>query len=56
LQAQHKHAEALPFFQRATLLAPDSFEAWFSLGYTLEAVPKHQPNELVCSHEQDCAD
>jgi tetratricopeptide (TPR) repeat protein len=35
LQAQQKHAEALPFFERATQADPNSFSAWFNLGYTL---------------------
>ncbi len=29
------HAEALPLFEHATQLAPQSFSAWFNLGYTL---------------------
>jgi tetratricopeptide (TPR) repeat protein len=35
LKAQKKHAEALPFFQRATQADPNSFDAWANLGYTL---------------------
>jgi tetratricopeptide (TPR) repeat protein len=49
LQAQKKHTEALPFFQRATQLDPNSFSAWFNLGYTLyeleryaEALPAYE--------------
>ena len=35
LNAQKQYAEALPLFERATQLAPDSFEAWANLGYAL---------------------
>ncbi len=49
LQAQKKHTEALPFFQRATQRGPNSFDAWFNLGYTLyelrqyaEALPAYE--------------
>ena len=31
-----KHAEALPLFERATQLAPNSFDAWFNLGYVAQ--------------------
>jgi tetratricopeptide (TPR) repeat protein len=49
LQAQQKHAEALPFFLRATQTDLNSFSAWGNLGYTLnelkrytEALPVHE--------------
>jgi tetratricopeptide (TPR) repeat protein len=35
LNSQNKHDEALPFFQVATQLDPNSFDAWFNLGYAL---------------------
>jgi tetratricopeptide (TPR) repeat protein len=35
LSSQEKDAEALPFFQLATQLNPNSFDAWFNLAYTL---------------------
>ena len=35
LQDQEKHAEALSLFEEATQLDPNSFRAWFNLGYTL---------------------
>jgi tetratricopeptide (TPR) repeat protein len=41
LQAQQKHAEALPFFQRATQLDPNSFDAWANLGYALNSLGRH---------------
>ena len=40
-QAQEKHAEALRFFQRATQLDPNSFDAWFNLGYTLGELKRY---------------
>ena len=49
LQAQSRHAEALPFFERAALRDPDSFDAWFNLSATLDwlnswdvALPAHE--------------
>jgi tetratricopeptide (TPR) repeat protein len=49
LEAQKKHTEALPFFQRATQLDPNNFDAWFNLGYTsyelrqyAEALPAYE--------------
>lgn len=60
LNSQKKHAEALPFFQRATQLDPNSFDAWVNLGYTLnvlkrfaDALPAHErattldPNNVI---------
>jgi tetratricopeptide (TPR) repeat protein len=41
LQAQAKHAEALPFFQRATLMDPNSVTAWGNLGYSLDALKRY---------------
>jgi tetratricopeptide (TPR) repeat protein len=32
LNAQKRYDEALPFFERATQLAPHNFDAWFNLG------------------------
>ncbi len=46
LQAQGKHAEALPLFQRATQLDPRSFDAWSNLGYTLYNVKRPAQEQL----------
>ena len=35
LRGQGKHAEALPLFERATQLDPNSYLAWFNVGYSL---------------------
>jgi tetratricopeptide (TPR) repeat protein len=40
LSSQDKHAEALPFFQRATEANPTSFDASFNLGYTLSQLKR----------------
>jgi tetratricopeptide (TPR) repeat protein len=50
LQAQGKHADALPLFQRATHLAPKSFSAWFNLGYTLNMLKRWQ--DALAAYEQ----
>ncbi len=50
LQAQQKHAEALPFFQRAAQLDPNSFDAWANLGYTLEELKR--PAEALPANER----
>ena len=50
LQGQRQHAEAVRLFQRATQLAPDSFDAWFNLGYSLHEM-KH-PEEALVADEQ----
>jgi protein O-GlcNAc transferase len=34
LAAQQQYPAALPYFERATQLAPCSFTAWFHLGFT----------------------
>ena len=36
LMAQKQYAEALPLFERATQLAPGSFDAWANLGYVAQ--------------------
>jgi Flp pilus assembly protein TadD len=40
LDAQKKYAEALPLFERAAQLAPDSFEAWANRAGTLFALDR----------------
>lgn len=60
LNAQDQYAQALPLFERATQLAPASFDAWANLGYTdnmlqrwLEGLAAHDcalaldPNSVV---------
>lgn len=42
LQEQSKHAEALALFERATELAPESPDAWFNVGYSLNAVGRFE--------------
>ena len=41
LQAQNKHTEALPFFERATRLDATSFDAWVNVAYTLDALKRY---------------
>jgi tetratricopeptide (TPR) repeat protein len=41
LRAQGKHADAMALFERATQLAPQSYWAWFQLGYTLDALQRY---------------
>ncbi|HEY1387614.1 MAG TPA: toll/interleukin-1 receptor domain-containing protein [Ktedonobacterales bacterium] len=40
LSAQKQYAKALPLFERATQLAPDSFDAWANLGYILDRLER----------------
>jgi tetratricopeptide (TPR) repeat protein len=54
LQAQGKHAEALPLFQRATQLEPRSYDAWFNVGFTLYN-PKRSPKEQFDAYEHATA-
>ncbi len=54
LQDQEKHAEALPFFERATKLDPNSFRAWFNLGYTL-AQTQRPATEQLAAYEHAAA-
>jgi tetratricopeptide (TPR) repeat protein len=51
---QEKHAEALPLFEVATRLDPDSFSAWFNLGYTL-AQTKGSGTEQLAAYERAIA-
>lgn len=51
---QNNHAEALPLFERATQLDPDSFSAWFNLGYTL-AQTKGSATEQLAAYERAIA-
>ncbi len=50
LQAQGKHAKALPLFQRATQLAPKSFSAWSNLGDTFNMLKRFAEAEQA--HDQ----
>ena len=47
LQSQDKHAEALPLFERATQLDPTSFDAWISLGYTMDKMKRPATEQLA---------
>ncbi|HEY7833318.1 MAG TPA: toll/interleukin-1 receptor domain-containing protein [Ktedonobacterales bacterium] len=42
LRTQGKHAEALPLLERATQLAPSSFDAWFNLGFSRVELGQYQ--------------
>nr|MBA2676973.1 tetratricopeptide repeat protein [Ktedonobacteraceae bacterium] len=50
LQAQSRHAEALPLFQRASQIAPQSFDAWFNLAYTLNKL--HHYEAALSAHNR----
>ena len=50
LQAQGKHAEALPLFQRATQLDRRSFSAWFNVGYTLSELERY--DEALAAYDR----
>lgn len=41
LNAQSKHAEALPFFERATSQSPRSAYAWYGVGDTLNSLGRY---------------
>src|SRR5262249_46818432 len=47
LNAQQQSAEAWPLFERATQLAPNSFDAWFNLGYTGYLLKRPLQEQLV---------
>jgi tetratricopeptide (TPR) repeat protein len=47
LIAQDKYAEALPLLERATHLAPGSFDAWATLGYILGEQGRYQESLVV---------
>jgi tetratricopeptide (TPR) repeat protein len=53
LKAQKRYAEAVPLFQRATQLAPRSFDAWFNVGYMLNLLKRYA--EALPVHEQATA-
>jgi tetratricopeptide (TPR) repeat protein len=53
LSSQTKHAEAFPLFQRASQLAPSSFDAWFNLGFTLSSLGRYQ--EALAATEEAIA-
>jgi tetratricopeptide (TPR) repeat protein len=42
LREQGKHAEALVLFERATQLDPNSYLAWFNVGYLLDALSRYE--------------
>ena len=48
LIGQKKYAEALPLFERASQLAPGSFEAWANLGYILNDLGRWQEALAAC--------
>jgi tetratricopeptide (TPR) repeat protein len=50
LEAQRRQSEALPLFERATQLAPQSFVAWANLGVTLNLLEKWQ--KALLAHER----
>jgi tetratricopeptide (TPR) repeat protein len=53
LSAQQKPDEALPFFQRGVQLDPNSFDAWYHLGYTLGELGRY--NEAVEMYDKALA-
>ncbi|HEY1388571.1 MAG TPA: toll/interleukin-1 receptor domain-containing protein [Ktedonobacterales bacterium] len=42
LQEQGRHAEALALFERATQLDPNSYLAWFNIGFSLDALGRYE--------------
>jgi tetratricopeptide (TPR) repeat protein len=42
LQGQGKHAEALALFERAAQLDPNSYDAWFNVGYSLKQLRRFE--------------
>ena len=50
LSAQNKYAEAVPLFERATQLAPRSFEAWANLGRAYNETGQHGPDLEAYEH------
>ena len=48
LSGQKKFAEALPLFERASQLAPGSFDAWAMLGYLLGELGRWQESLTAC--------
>lgn len=48
LMAQEKYAEALPLLDRATQLAPGSFDAWANLGRVLDEIERWQDAVVAC--------
>ncbi|HEX8727966.1 MAG TPA: tetratricopeptide repeat protein, partial [Ktedonobacterales bacterium] len=42
LQQQGKHAEALALFERATQLDPNSYNAWFNVGFSLNELGRYE--------------
>ena len=50
LQEQARYIEALALFERATQLAPDSFDAWANLGYILNELGRFE--EALAADDQ----
>jgi tetratricopeptide (TPR) repeat protein len=50
LAAQQKYAEAVPLFERATQLAPRSFDAWANLGRAYNETGRHGPDVDAYDH------
>lgn len=50
LSAQKKYAEAAPLFERATQLAPRSFDAWANLGRAYHETERHGPDVDAYDH------
>ncbi len=48
LQQQGKHVEALTLFERATQLDPNSDDAWFNVGYSLDALGRYEQALAAC--------
>jgi len=53
LSNQKKHAEALPYFERAALLDPQQFDPWMNLGYTLRQLKRWE--RAVAAYKQAVA-
>lgn len=53
LSAQGIVGDALPLFERATELAPSSFDAWFNLGLALNRLGRY--SEALTAHERAIA-
>jgi tetratricopeptide (TPR) repeat protein len=48
LSAKGQHREAIPLFERATQLTPQSFDAWHNLGYALNEIGRHADALAAC--------
>jgi tetratricopeptide (TPR) repeat protein len=56
LLSQERYVEALPLYQRATQLAPDSFDAWWSLANTLYKLKRYDEALAAYKEVVDIAD